>query len=184
MLGSPFGPIVIFGPDSIARSTLVRSRAIYIGELAAIAFIYFWLVKLGLTLALINSSISPVWPATGIALAMLLLRGYPVWPAIFVGAFLANATSAGSLYTSMAIAAGNTLEGVIGAWLINRWSGGVRTFRTPAGIAKFALLSAVATAISPAIGVPSLSLGGHAEWAKFARSGRPGGWAIWRGQSS
>jgi signal transduction histidine kinase len=174
MLGSPFGPIVTFGPDSIARSTPVRSGAIYIGELAAIAFIYFWLVKLGLTLASINSSISPVWPATGMALAMLLLRGYPVWPAIFVGAFLANATSAGSLYTSMAIAAGNTLEGVIGAWLINRWSGGVRTFRTPAGIAKVALLSAAATAISPAIGVPSLGLSGYAEGAKLGSL-----WTTW-----
>jgi len=74
----------------------------------------------------------------------------------------------------MAIAAGNTLKGVIGAWLINRWSGGVRTFRTPAGIAKFALLSAAATAISPTIGVPSLGLGGYAEWAKFGSL-----WTTW-----
>ena len=146
---------------------MVRISAIYIIELAAIAFIYFGLVKLGLTLASVNPSASPVWPATGFALAILLLRGYRVWPAIFVGAFLANASSAGSIYTAAAIAVGNSLEGVLGALLINRLSGGVRTFATPAGIAKFALISAASTAISPAIGVSSLSLGGYAEWAQF-----------------
>jgi signal transduction histidine kinase len=146
---------------------MVRISAIYIIELAAIAFIYFGLVNVGLALASVNPSASPVWPATGFALAILLLRGYRVWPAIFVGAFLANASSAGSIYTAAAIAVGNSLEGVLGALLINRLSGGVRTFATPAGIAKFALISAASTAISPAIGVSSLSLGGYAEWAQF-----------------
>jgi signal transduction histidine kinase/CheY-like chemotaxis protein len=146
---------------------MVRRSAIYIIELAAIAFIYFGLVKLGLTLASVNPSASPVWPATGFALAILLLRGYRVWPAILVGAFLGNASSAGSIYTAAAVAVGNSLEGVVSALLIKRWSGGVRTFATPAGIAKFALISAASTAISPAIGVSSLSLGGYAEWAQF-----------------
>ena len=154
-------------PEIAPGSTKVRVSAIYIIELAAIAFIYFWLVKLGLTLASINPSASPVWPATGFALAILLLRGYRVWPAIFVGAFLANVSSAGSIYTSAAIAIGNSLEGVVSALLINRWSGGVRTFTTPAGIVKFALISTAATAISAAIGVSSLSFGGYAEWAGF-----------------
>jgi integral membrane sensor domain MASE1 len=146
---------------------MVRISAIYIIELAAIAFVYFGLVKLGLTLASVNPSASPVWPATGFALGILLLRGYRVWPAILVGAFLGNAFSAGSIYTAAAIAVGNSLEGVVSALLINRWSGGVRTFASPAGIAKFALISAASTAISPAIGVSSLSLGAYAEWAQF-----------------
>src|SRR5262245_1803020 len=145
----------------------MRIRALHIIELATIAFIYFWLVKLGLTLASINPSASPVWPATGFAMAILLLRGYRVWPAIFIGALLANVSSAGSNYTSAAIAIGNSLEGIVSTFFINRWSGGVRTFTTPAGIVKFALISTAATAISPAIGVSSLSFGGYAEWAKF-----------------
>jgi len=152
---------------TVSPETRVRISAIYIIELAVIAFIYFSLVKLGLTLASINSSASPVWPATGFAVAVLLLRGYRVWPAIFVGAFLGNVSHAGSIYTSAAIAVGNSLEGVVSAVLINRWSGGVRTFTTPAGIAKFALISVAATSISPAIGVSSLSLSGYAEWAGF-----------------
>jgi signal transduction histidine kinase len=160
-------PIVTVSPEIVTESTKVRIGAIYTIELAAIAFIYFWLAKLGLTLASINPSASPVWPATGFALAILLLRGYRVWPAIFVGAFLANVSSTGSIYTSAVIATGNSLEGIVGAFLINRWSDDVRTFTTPAGIVKFALISSAATAISPAIGVSSLSFGGYAEWAGF-----------------
>jgi signal transduction histidine kinase len=160
-------PIVTVSPEIVTESTKVRIGAIYTIELAAIAFIYFWLAKLGLTLASINASASPVWPATGFALAILLLRGYRVWPAIFVGAFLANVSSTGSIYTSAVIATGNSLEGIVGAFLINRWSDDVRTFTTPAGIVKFALISSAATAISPAIGVSSLSFGGYAEWAGF-----------------
>ena len=160
--------IVTVSREIALGSTRLRISAIYIIEIAAIAFIYFWLVKLGLTLASINPSASPVWPATGIALGILLLRGYRVWPAIFVGAFLANVSSTGSIYASAAIALGNSLEAVVGALLINRLSGGIRTFTTPAGIAKFVLISAAATAISPAIGVSSLSFGGYAEWAGFS----------------
>jgi hypothetical protein len=59
-----------------------------------------------------NMSASPVWPPTGIALAALLVLGLRVWPAIFVGAFLVNDTTTGHWQSSLAIAVGNTLEGV------------------------------------------------------------------------
>jgi hypothetical protein len=59
-----------------------------------------------------------------VALSAVLLLGYRISPAVLLGAFLANATTAGSMVTSGAIAVGNTLECLVGAWLINRWSGG------------------------------------------------------------
>jgi hypothetical protein len=43
------------------------------------------------------------------ALAALLVFGIRFWPAIFVGAFLVNITTAGSMGTSLGIATGNTL---------------------------------------------------------------------------
>ena len=81
------------------------------------------LAKLGLQLASINPSASPIWPPTGLALAAVLLWGLRVWPAIFIGAFAANVTTAGTLETSALIAIGNTLEGVLGGFLIGHWSG-------------------------------------------------------------
>src|SRR5262245_34347736 len=79
-----------------------------------LAVIYFIAGKLGLMLASLHSSASPVWPPAGIALAALLLLGYRAWPAIFIGALLVNVTTAGNVATSVAIATGNTLEGFLG----------------------------------------------------------------------
>ncbi|MGY4496725.1 hypothetical protein ACVWYH_000652 [Bradyrhizobium sp. GM24.11] len=99
----------------------------YAGDLVAIGAIYFALAKGGLALASIHPSATPIWPPTGVALAAVLLRGYRIWPAIFTAAMVANATTAGSVATSMGIATGNSLEAVVGAYLINRWSGGCNT---------------------------------------------------------
>ena len=85
--------------------------------IGALAIIYFIAGKLGLMLASLHASASPVWPAAGIALAAIFLLGYRVWPAIFVGAFLVNLTTAGDIATSVAIATGNTLEALTGAFL-------------------------------------------------------------------
>ena len=64
------------------------------------ALAYFVLAKLGLRLASINPSATPIWPPTGIALAAVLLWGQRMWPAIFAAALAANATTAGTLETS------------------------------------------------------------------------------------
>src|SRR5213080_4357162 len=129
--------------------------------------VYFIAGKLGLSLAFLNASASPVWPPAGIALAVLLLFGYRIWPAIFVGAFLVNAMTAGNAATSLAIAVGNTLEAVCGAWLVNRFADGTSVFDRPQGVFKFALAAAVSTVVSPVFGVTSLALGGFADWANF-----------------
>ena len=84
------------------------------------AIIYFIAGKIGLHLASLHASASPVWSPAGIALAAILLLGYRAWPAIFASAFLVNLTTAGDIPTSLAIATGNTLEAVAGAWLVNR----------------------------------------------------------------
>ena len=97
-----------------------RAALRYAAELGAIALAYFILAKFGLALASLHPSASPIWPPTGFALAIVLLRGYRVWPAIFLAAFVANVTTAGSISTGVAIAAGNSLEALIGAALIDR----------------------------------------------------------------
>jgi signal transduction histidine kinase len=132
-----------------------------------LAIIYFVAGKFGLMLASLHASASPVWPPTGIALAAALLFGYRVWPAIFVGAFLVNVTTAGDVATSFAIAAGNTLEALAGAWLVNRFAGGKNFCDRPQGIFRFALAAAISTIISPVFGVTSLALAGFANWTNY-----------------
>jgi integral membrane sensor domain MASE1 len=81
-------------------------------------------------LAIVHASATAVWPPTGVALAGLLLLGYGAWPAIAVGAFVANITTHGSVASCLGIAAGNTLEALAGAWLVNRYAHGRAAFLT------------------------------------------------------
>jgi signal transduction histidine kinase/CheY-like chemotaxis protein len=147
----------------------------YAGGLVAIGVIYFVLAKGGLTLASIHPSATPIWPPTGVALAAVLLWGYRTWPAIFIAAMIANATTAGSVATAIAIATGNTLEAVVGAYLVNRWSSGCNTFSRPNSVAKFALICIViATPISASIGLTSLAAAGYIDRTNFVNA-----WVTW-----
>src|SRR5437870_3387308 len=134
-----------------------------VAPLGAVGAAYFIAGKLGLALAFVNPSASAVWPPTGIALWAFLMLGARAWPAILLGAFLVNVTTAGSITTSLGIAVGNTLEGGLGASLLQRFAGGPRSFERPADVFKFALLAAgMAPIVSATFGVTSLALGGYA----------------------
>lgn len=127
---------------------------------AALATVYVVAGKLGLRVAFLNPSATPVWPPTGIALAALLLYGRWLWPAVFTGAFLVNLTTAGTALTSLAIAGGNTLEAVVGAALVTRWAGGTGSVRRTAGLVAFIGLAGIAaTAISATVGTLTLVIG-------------------------
>src|SRR5207237_221987 len=89
-----------------------------------LAAAYFVVARVGLRYAAIGESISPVWPPTGLALAALLVLGPRYWPAVFFGALLANAATAVPLTAATGIAAGNTAEAVLGAYLLRRLAGG------------------------------------------------------------
>ncbi|HET7294910.1 MAG TPA: MASE1 domain-containing protein [Vicinamibacteria bacterium] len=145
-------------------SSVARRAAVLLGLTAA----YFVAGKLGLRLAFVHPSASPIWPPAGIALAAFLILGPRIWPAIFAGAFLVNLTTAGSAATSLGIAAGNTLEGLLGAFLVRRWAGGLAAFERPRDVLKFAVLAAGAsTMVSATCGVTSLASAGFAAWGDY-----------------
>jgi diguanylate cyclase (GGDEF)-like protein len=156
-------------------SAPTRSRAQQFITLAAVATVYLVVAKVSLRLAFVNPSATAVWPPTGIALAAMLLLGYDVWPAIFVGAFVANALTAGSVATSIGIGVGNTLEALTGAYLVNRFAGGREVFESLENVFKFAGLAAVvSTMVSATIGVTSIAVGGFAPWPTYG-----GVWLTW-----
>ena len=141
----------------------------------ALVAIYFVLGKLGLKLAFVHPSATLVWPSSGLALAAFVLLGYWVWPAILLGAFLVNVTTAGSIATSVCIAAGNTLEALLGAYLLRRFAHGRRAFERARGILKFAVLDGMlSTVVAATFGVTSLSLSGFADWSNYTDN-----WLTW-----
>jgi signal transduction histidine kinase/DNA-binding response OmpR family regulator len=151
------------------------SRFHVVGIVLVLAAIYVVAAKLGLMLAFVHASATAVWPPTGITLAAFLILGYRVWPGIFLGAFLANQLTAGSIMTSLGIATGNTLEGLTGAYLINRYAHGQHAFSSAPGVLKFAALAGLgSTTISATFGVTSLVGGGYASWANY-----PSIWMTW-----
>src|SRR4030095_3906164 len=98
----------------------------------AVGLVYVLAGKIGLDFAFLHASATPVWPPAGIALAALLLLGLRLCPVVFVGAFILNVSIDGSILPSLAIAAGNTLEAVVGAALVSTFGGGAPALRRPA----------------------------------------------------
>jgi len=135
--------------------------------IGVVTLVYFIAGKLGLKLAFLNDSASAVWPPSGIALAALLLLGYRIWPAILVGAFLVNLTTTADFVTSLGISAGNTLEAVCGASLVNAFARGTHAFDRAQDVFKFALAIISSAIIAATCGVTSLALGGFANWANY-----------------
>ena len=147
----------------------------YVLTLVSLATLYFLAAKLGLAFALVNPSATAIWPPTGITLAALLVFGLDVWPAILLGAFIANLTTQGSIATSLCIGVGNTLEGLAGALLVNRFAQGRFFFLRPRDVVKFAALAAIlSTTISATIGVATLAVTGLAPQAEYAHV-----WLTW-----
>ena len=144
-------------------------RAARISLIAGLSAIYFVAGKLGLSLAFVNASATAVWPPTGIALAAFLLLGTRVWPGVFIGAFLVNLTTSGSVLSSAGIAVGNTLEGLLAAYLVERYANGRHAFDRLGDVLRFAVLAAlVSPIVSATFGVTSLCLTGFAQWSEFA----------------
>jgi PAS domain S-box-containing protein len=129
---------------------------------------YFVLGKAGLAFASINPSASAIWPATGFALASLLIFGTRIWSAIFIGAFLVNITTSEVWSAAVGIAIGNTLEALAACYLVSRFAGGKKAFERPKHVVLFAFLAGdVATVISATVGATVLILTGLADSSQF-----------------
>jgi diguanylate cyclase (GGDEF)-like protein len=152
-------------PKGPAGSDHRQKDLIAIGLVAAA---YFAAGELGVSLAVVHPSSTAVWPPSGIVLAAFLILGPRIWPGVALGAFLVGITTAGSIATSAAIAAGNTLEGLAGAYLVLRFANGARCFDRVQDALKFAFLAGpLSTAISATVGATALALGGFVAWIDY-----------------
>ncbi|MEU0833927.1 MASE1 domain-containing protein [Streptomyces sp. NPDC005969] len=86
----------------------------------AVAAAYYGAARLGLLEQLVRGQVTPLWPATGIALAGLLVFGLRVWPGIAIGAFLVNLPIGPTALSVLLIAVGNTLASVCSYLMLRR----------------------------------------------------------------
>jgi PAS domain S-box-containing protein len=132
-----------FGKIPAFRSA--SSAAAYLLELSLIAASYVGLAESAVLLPAVNPAATPLWPPTGFALALVLLRGYRIWPAILLGSLCPYFLAGRSLFGLAFVGIGTLLGALAGTWLISRWSNGRQTFDTASHTARFAIISFVPT---------------------------------------
>ena len=132
------------------------------GANVLLALAYFALARFGLLLASLHGSVSPVWPATGLALAAVWLGGNRLLPGVWCGAFLANLLTPVPWWCAAVIALGNLSEAWLGACLMRRAGGWYRWFYDLAEPTGYLFAAVVAAVSSASVGVAALWLAGSA----------------------
>ncbi|MFY0571875.1 MASE1 domain-containing protein [Archangium lansingense] len=150
-----------------------------IAEMLALAVVYLASCWLGLTQATIASAASPVWPATGVSLAGLVLLGVSRWPVIFVAA-CTSILWFGSVppAATLAMGVGNTLEAVLGALLLRRLGFSPSLSRTQ-DVLALTTTAATCTLVSALVGSLSLVLTGKVAWTGIGLTA----WVWWLGNA-
>lgn len=140
-----------------------------------VAFIYFIAARLGLMLELGNTNATPVWPPSGIAFAALLLLGVEAWPGITIGAFIVNVLvfyenkATGTIpiiAVSFIISIGNTLEAVVGYYLLKQWDA-TRIINKAKDFALFFIAALLMCTVSATVGVSTVALSKIIPWYSY-----------------
>src|SRR5215510_1920613 len=141
---------------------------------------YFATGKLGLMLpsALPGHApvVSLVWAPAGIALGAFVVLGYKIWPLVLAGSTLLYATTNSPVSVVLAMSAGNTIEGLLTAYLINRFAGGRNALQSPENTVRFSgLIILSSTTVSATAAATTLAVTGAVGWNEYG--------AIWRDAS-
>ena len=131
-----------------------------VAQISIVALSYVFVAKIGLGLDAVGGFATLVWPASGIALASLLLGGFRLWPAIAIGAFSVNYLTGASIPAALGVAFGNTAEAVVGAYLLTRFGFQNTLDRVRDVMAMIILASGLSTLIAATVGVTSLAVFG------------------------
>jgi PAS domain S-box-containing protein len=154
-------------------------------RILAVATAYVITGRLALLLAIPPGYATAIWPASGVALAGVLLWGNRVWPGVALGSFIVNVwtaldtTGLLALLRSVAlpafIGAGAALQALTGAALIRRYVGFPTRLDNEKDVARFLVLGGFAgCAVSPTVGVTCLLLWGSIGLTNYLFS-----WATW-----
>lgn len=145
-------------PDnSLSKTTPTDSASALWLKIIGLAIVYLIAGKLSYFSVILPGYASAIWPASGIALAGILIYGYRIWPGVFLGAFLINALipnlsdnlleSATSLLITLVISTGITLQAALGAYLVWRFADFPKAFFKGKKVFLFFFYGAVLSAL-------------------------------------
>jgi PAS domain S-box-containing protein len=159
----------------LVRQTESASPQQYFLKVAVVFALYLAAGKIGLSVPFTSGNVSPVWPASGVALASVLLWGYGVWPGLALAAFFVNFLSPIPVLSCIGIALGNTSSALLGGYLLRRFTNDRPSFerlRDVLGLIAFG--AAIAPMIAASVGVTTLLLTHVRAWSGFSSA-----WQVW-----
>jgi PAS domain S-box-containing protein len=133
-------------------------------QASGVAVVYLITAWLGSLLRLPDGGSSPFWPASGIALAGMIILAPRIWPGILIGAVLINLPFTRPSFTGFLMAAGigvgNTFEPVAAYLLLRKWNHGIGPLDRPGQVMRFVVASAAACSVAAFNGGLALVLAG------------------------
>ena len=152
-----------------------------------VAIAYAVTAKVSFLFTIPPGNITPVFPAAGLALAAVIIMGRNALIGVWLGSFAANFLSFidGSMpsvhmglpnvLVSAFIAIGAVSGAAAGSYLVRRLCGNESPLQSGRNVLILVAVGALGCcAISPSVGVLSLSLGGNIPWERFDYS-----WITW-----
>jgi signal transduction histidine kinase len=141
-----------------------------------VAVIYFLSAYFGLLLAFRDPITSPVWPPVGIGLALILFLGVRTWPGITIGSLIAYMLvfwlngieiNSGTIQASIIISIGNTVEILLGRYLMIRLIKDTDPFKNTYNTFVFLIIALVMCLVGFSLGTYSFYLNGIVSKEEF-----------------
>lgn len=134
-------------------------------KIIGVALLYYLSARLGYFFEFENTTALPAWPPSGIGFALIILLGRSAWPGITIGSLVANIMAywndpslpAQTIITiSSMIAVGNTVEPVLGNYLVKVWINDHYPFKNAKNAFRFMFVTLLMCFVGAGIGTLSL----------------------------
>jgi integral membrane sensor domain MASE1 len=182
--------LTILMNDSYSAGPYYSKPVIFNSSLVTIlliAILYFVLAKTGFLFTSVSNSIAPIFLATGLGLAAVLILGHNALLGIWLGSFFANIAHlfflkepfkqsiSLSLVVGCSIATGAMLAAGVSAFLVRHFCKEEHALHSGKNVLILLIVGSITYAtIATTFGVLGLSLGGYAPWKQFVYS-----WWTW-----
>jgi len=119
-------------------------------------------------MAVASGNISPVWPATGIAIAAVYLFGYRIAPGVWLSGLIFEIYTGAPLVVCAGALVANVLEALIAVYMMRQFVGESSPFSSALNVIRYIVAAGpLSTGVSATIGVASMCAGGLGEWDQY-----------------
>ena len=129
-------------------------------KILGLALSYGLIVKLSLKYFSVDGIVSVIYPTIGISFAVLLLGGPKYWPGVFLGELLGNLLSGVPIGIGIGLSTVDTLEPLIGAWWLIRFTAFKPALTRMKDFGMLALVAVIVSIGSSLVGPAILWLNG------------------------